>query len=570
MKKQLWKRIAISLVVCFLPMFMALIFGPAEIYFANAREFPFVYREFAGRLALYALFGTGILTLLCVILPNRASTVMLGIITGGSLVAYIQVMFLNKKLDLLGVRPEGYIVNRSTAIVNIIIWIAIIVIAVVVAIWKHQQARMIFGALGGFLLAIQVIAYGSLLLTAKKEAFEYDGTVLHLSGAEQYTVSSKENVIVIILDYCSNTYIDKMEAIYPGATDFLHDFTKFTNVDCHYFGTFPSLSHMFTGQPVDPTLSIDDWCKSIWTNPTTKQFYADLHAKGYKTGFFTDEKDLVLGNNPVELFQDEFDNVSDQPKKLVIDYSRLYKTMIKMSGYRLAPEVLKPVFYTNIDEYGNIVIPQPDDVLKLNAQFYDRMQEWGLSLDKKNNRFIIEHLMGPHLWTTDEYGHDKENSTMEETVKGCMVIVEDYLNRLKNLGVYDNSTIIITADHGDVYNSQVVFFIKRAGESHEISPVNRAEVSLDNLIPTIADAAGIESDKYGQTVYDIPESESRIREYWLRRHDDNYPSVPCFSGLKEGSENTYYIYEYEGDLNDLLEQIELGPVRIVPMTEAFF
>ncbi len=30
-----------------------------------------------------------------------------------------------------------------------------------------------------------------------------------------------------------------------------------------------------------------------------------------------------------------------------------------------------------------------------------------------------------------------------------MTIVEGYLNELKRLGVYDNSTIIITADHGE-------------------------------------------------------------------------------------------------------------------------
>lgn len=570
MNKKLFQKIALTLVVCFLPMFMALIFGPAEIFFANSHEFPFVYKEFAGTLALIALAVTAGLTFLCVLLPERVSTVLLALIAGGSLAAYVQVMFLNKNLDLLGVRPEGYVADQGKAVVNLIVWGVILIAAIVFAIWKYALARKVFYAVGGFLLAIQVIAYGTLFLSAKKDAFEYPETDWHLSGAEQYTVSAKENVIVLILDYCSNTYIDKMEEVYPGSTEFLHDFTEFTNVDCHYFGTFPSLCHMFTGQEVDPSLSIDDWCNSIWTADSTKQFYDGLHQNGYKTGFFTNDKDLILGGNSVETITDVFDNVINSPTKLDIDYKRLIKTMIKMSGYRMAPITFKSAFYTNLDEYGTIVIPQEDDVRKLNSQFYAKLKDKRLSLDKKNNRFIIEHLMGPHLWTTDEYGNEKEDASLEETVKGCMTIVEEYLNQLKELGVYDQSTIIITADHGEGYKSQVVFYMKKANETHEKSPVNRAQLSLDNLLPTIAEAAGLDAMDYGETVYDVAEDERRVREYWMRWNDDRYPQVPCFSNTKNGSSNVYYVFEYEGDLKDLLEKMEQEPTRIEPMAESYF
>lgn len=39
-------------------------------------------------------------------------------------------------------------------------------------------------------------------------------------------------------------------------------------------------------------------------------------------------------------------------------------------------------------------------------------------------------------------------------------MLEAYLNELKTLGVYDDSTIIITSDHGDVEYPQIIFFIK--------------------------------------------------------------------------------------------------------------
>ena len=50
-----------------------------------------------------------------------------------------------------------------------------------------------------------------------------------------------------------------------------------------------------------------------------------------------------------------------------------------------------------------------------------------------------------------------------------MTIMEAYLNELKRLGVYDDATIIITADHGGDWKEemQIIYFIKQPGEVHE-------------------------------------------------------------------------------------------------------
>lgn len=113
-------------------------------------------------------------------------------------------------------------------------------------------------------------------------------------------------------------------------------------------------------------------------------------------------------------------------------------------------------------------------------------------------------------------GTIKENSTLEETAKGCMVILEYYFNRLKEMGVYDDATIIITADHGDFDDSQVIFYIKRPGEEHEKSPVNQAPITHCEYLSTIVDAVGADAAEYGSTIYDIPEDVPRERTVWTR------------------------------------------------------
>ena len=52
-----------------------------------------------------------------------------------------------------------------------------------------------------------------------------------------------------------------------------------------------------------------------------------------------------------------------------------------------------------------------------------------------------------------------------EASYGTMRLIEDYINRLKLIDKYDDSTIIIVADHG-FYNTDSIFFVKEKNESH--------------------------------------------------------------------------------------------------------
>ncbi|MBE5877281.1 MAG: hypothetical protein E7290_10400, partial [Lachnospiraceae bacterium] len=544
MKKRGWKKLGISLVVAFLFHFMLLIFGPAEIYFANVTEFEFLYGEFAGRLAVGGVIATLILALVIFALPDKVSRVLASVVFGIALAGYIQTMFLNQNLDLLGVNPEGYVAKNATAVPNLIIWGAIVIAVIVFSLTKTELWEKIVSFCAGALTIMQVAALASLMLTAGEEAYERPAENWHISGMDQYTVSAKENVIVIILDYFSNQYIDRMEAVYPGATDYLHDFTYYSNVDCVYFGTFPSLPHILTGQEVEMSKPINEWCKDIWSNEETNRFYEELQQNGYVTNVYTPDTNILCGLNDVEILNGKIHNVINSSQEVEVLNDILYRTMVKMSAYRMFPEMIKPYFYANIDEYEDVVQVKEYKINHNNYEFYEGLLEQGLTKDEDSNYYIVQHLMGPHLWTTDENGYYKEDSTIEETSKGCMTVVEEYLNQLKELGVYDSSTIIITADHGEGFASQVIFYMKQPGETHDVSPVTNAPVSFYEFLPTIADAAGLDAASYGETVYDYEEGEQRERTYWIRWMEQDYPVVPCYNGTKEGSANVYHGYTY--------------------------
>lgn len=554
------KKVLLSFIVSFLPVFMILVFGPAEIFFANVTEFDFLYGEFAGYMAVLFLIFLMIFTVLLSWLPEKIYEIALSVLFVIAAAGYLQVMFFNKNLDLLGVNPDGYHVPLMQGIWNLIIWMAVLAAVIMLSVWKKEIWKKALLYLSVLLVGMQAVALVSLLVTAPEESYERAKVDDRLWGKDQYTVSADKNIIVFVLDYFSSLYLQQMMAVYPDGADCLHDFTYYSNADCTYYGTFPSLAHMLTGGEVDTTVSNNAWCRDIWDNDLTKQFYQELHANQYKVNVYTTDFDVLTVGNGCAILRDKVSNITDEPREVEVDTGLLLKTLTKMSCYRMAPDLLKTQFYTNVSEYSLIVQDMGQGIAHTNSDFFEALQDEGLKEDDSSNYFIFQHLIGTHEFNTDEHGKYQEKTSVEETARGCMTIMEKYLDELKRLGVYDDATIIITADHGGDWKEdmQVIYFIKQPGEVHDASPVTNAPISHCDLLPTVAQMAGMDHTKYGKSIYDFQQDEQRERTIWVRTKDPDYP------------EDVYYCYTYTGDILALITQIDAGPTVIQEMYEPYY
>ena len=554
------RKMFLSFIVSFLLAFMTLIFGPAEIFFANVTEFDFLYGEFAGNMALIFIGILFVCTVLLSILPQKVYSMVISTLFTVSIVGYLQVMFLNKNLDLLGVKPDGYRVPPVQGIINLVIWLIVLSGVIVLAIKKSEIWKKVVLYLSLLLVGMQSVAMISLVATAPKEAYERAKGSERLDGKNQYTVSADKNIIVFVLDYFSSLYLQQMLEVYPDGADCLHDFTYYSNADCTYYGTFPSLAHMLTGCEVDTTVSIAEWCRNIWNDESTVGFYQELQANNYKTNVYTTDTNVLTSSNGCGILRNRISNITNEPREVQVDTGLLLKTLTKMSCYRMAPDLLKPQFYTNVSEYSLIVEDKGEGILQTNSDFYAKLQENGLKADDSSHYFIFQHLIGTHEFNTDANGNYKEKTSVEETARGCMTIMEGYINELKRLGVYDDATIIITADHGGDWKEdlQVVYFIKQPGETHDKSPVTNAPISHCDLLPTVAQMAGLDYTKYGNSINDFSQDEQRERNIWVRTADPDFP------------EEVYYGYTYTGDILALITQIDAGPTDIKEMYEPYF
>ncbi len=329
--------------------------------------------------------------------------------------------------------------------------------------------------------------------------------------------------------------------------------------------------HMLTNNELDFEAGINTWSYDSWNSEKCRYFYDEMHNSGYVCNLYTLDLNILCGDNEYDkLLARKWDNFTDAALKRETDSIGIQKTMIKMALYRAMPKLAKNVSYVDMSDYSDVVRTIDDPIMHENYDFYEGLLENGLSKGSKDKMFIVQHLMGTHLHKNDSFGIYKENAGEEETALGFIYIVSEYISLMKRLGVYDSSTIIITADHGWEYGQQPIFFIKEKNITQDDIIDNASPVSFHELLPTPAYEAGIDPQPIGETIFSYSPEDQRKRTLYVWDYRDEYPGVPYYDGSRMGYANVYVGYTYTGDEDDLLDLLFEKPSVIIPMIDSYF
>lgn len=551
------KRFAFSLIIVAAPVLTLIVKGPLEVFSGNSKEFNFVLSDFFPSLICVALFVLIMAALILAILPKKIRDVVICVIGGLELCMYVQNMFLNKQLSTEDGSPMAWEEMSALTTQNLIIWLVILaVFSVVIIKLKDRSTLILFESFA--LTVIQLVVVVSLLFSYKAPV----NSNLQMSGDKQFSVAKDENIIVFVIDTFGNAQLDKVMADHPEILDELHDFTYYNNADCHYYCTFPSMTHMFTSIDFDFESESKQWMHNAWTSDEANRFYNAIHEKGFTCNFFSTDIGYTYGN--IANLMGKFDNIEEKEKE--IDQKEVLSKFLKMSVFRSVPYILKPHFEVLTSDFSNVVsFKEGKSVIHSNSEFYEGLHENGLTIDSSMNKaFIIEHIFGTHKpYTMDENGQYLEGASLDQTVRGLLKIVADYLEELKRLDLYDNSTIIITADHGSwgKYDPQPIFFYKAQNENHEVMQVNSAPISHDDILATLSEVSGIDKEGYGTTIWDWNPGDTRERTVYMRINDDNYPKVQGSSLF-----NLYHGFTYTTDRNEIVAKMNETPDYIIPAT----
>lgn len=526
---------------CFAFLTEILILGPMEIYAGNKGEMNFSYHSFVWAFLGFSILISGIVALLISIVEEKIAYVICDIISVVALMQYIQAMFLNFKLmNIDGSGMKWDEISKESNI-NLLIWILGFIVAFCIFSLIRKKLKFnISNYVCYALIFIQGVAYVMLLLTTN--AHPEIGMYTY-NGGMQFDLGKDENVLIYIIDSYGNDQVDDLLSQNVHYYDVLKDFTHYSNTDSVYYGTYPSIPHMLTGYKVpenDGGMNAS-WVSDAFNSEKCINFYKEIHEQGYKFYFFSEQQ------YPLDLIQTKFDNITVEASNL--RHLVLWRTLLKMSMYRYVPYVMKPSFEVFSGEFLRMGEELSDNWIvpcKLNETYYPKLEEKGFRITDERKVISITHLFGMHTpYMTNSINEyvGEGNATEYETGEGVNLIFDTCFNQLRELGLYDESTIIILSDHGNGEQEDYtpVFFVKRKGEKHDKMLDNSAPISHDDFMATILDIC--ESDnymEYGRSVFDISEEENRERILHNKREEN---------GVTEFKPE----YTYTGDRYDLYE-----------------
>ncbi len=526
------KRFAFALVMCVFMAFIVFIAPALEIFGSNGDSLVFGLGVVWWVPVVFCLSFAVILAALVSLLRGRAFYMALILLFALTLAAYVQSLFMNG-----GMMPadggfigwtDWFFVQKM--IVSGIIWLLIIAACLVACFkWAHTSLKAAT-ALACVIMIMQLVGVISVGIDSANSSVAEQGKPYVTQGS-LLTVSPKSNVIVFVLDTYDTAILERVRREDPTFLDAFEDFTYFRNSTGTMIPTTNAIPNMLTGLKPAPGEDVAEYRRTKYERST---FISDINDLGYSIGLYSDSLMMDFSNPADHEIANKTLNVHPV-SRAPIDIWRTFVAMEQCALYREAPWVFKPQFWYYTSDVNNRMIADSGSA-NLNDSLYElddaailnmlRTQKLEASDRGEAGAFRFIHLFGPHFpFSVNEEGEyiGTNQSDQIAQAKGSMKVVTEYLGQLKDLGLYDEATIIVTADHG-VWNLtddplyapispiMLVKPSKEAGSAREPVRITRMPVSHDDLQPTVIAAMRGDGSKYGSTFFEIDDP-NRVRYF---------------------------------------------------------
>ena len=470
---------ALSLAGCLL----IAVYGPLELFFTNYDEFMFGFPVLFP--VLLKLFLVGLAVCLAVFaisygLYRRLYDVLLCLGAVAFLCTYIQGMFLVGDLPPLdGTRIE-WSQYRGQDALSLLIWLVVGVGFVLLA--RFLGRRWIYRIVTGLSLFLTAV----LLVTGITVGLQAHGfgprpkTLMTTEG--QMTLSTDENLVILVMDATdSKTFYDMLHSTDPEFGDILEDFTYYPNTVCAYPFTKCAIPNILHGQWFENQEDYQDFtARAMASSPLLQR----LRQEDYRVGIYEEESYMVSGKTLTGV-----ENTLEFTFQLT-GWKQTAKEEMKLVWFKYAPWPLKRLVTIDKDRF-NRILKLPEGIEQFhdeNREFYEMLSSQPVeTVPEKCFRFY--HLEGAHV----PFRYDRDvnlisDGTYEENMQATMTIVSAYLEGLRAAGVYDNTAVILMADHGYAYGREremlgrcaPILAVKGIGEKHPLE-ISEAPISYEDL-----------------------------------------------------------------------------------------
>ena len=317
------------------------------------------------------------------------------------------------------------------------------------------------------------------------------------------TASSNKNFMIILVDTVDSKQFNKVVSSNPEYQKTFKDFSYFPDTVSGYGFTRDAVPFFFSNIWNENETDFSVYSTNAYDN---SQFFAALKDKNYLSNLYS--RDYVWRSDKVY----NFDNIASLSHNVKI--VPFLKQEIKYALFKYLPYALKG--YSSADTLDFTYAKEEDQSFWWgNKQFYHDTLNNPISEKTTQKYFQYIHLEGAHVpFDEDENVNRIENGTYEQKLTASFKVIEKYINRLKDAGVYDNSVIVVMADHSGDFEGTArqnpILYIKGVNETHSQMRISEKQVSHADLSNAFTEL--LEDKKSTEIFADVP-TDGRIRRF---------------------------------------------------------
>jgi hypothetical protein len=527
------RRLALALLASALLVFTVLVVAPLELVAGSSDSLLFGVRQVwepvvvAG--LVIALAGGFALT----VFRGRVFDVVVAIVAALGVGAFVEVMFMNSSLPVADGNLVDWTQYNIVTLVSLVVWAAIVTIFVALVARRPRVGRAVVSVASVTLILVQVAGVVGIVT---KAASEPESITITEKGL--FDVSAKKNVVCFVLDMTDTADARQAFADNPAMLDGLDGFTWYQNSVGSMIPTRYGIPSLLTGVRPEPGEDAADFLANMYTS---SHFLDDVAAQGYTTGVYSDTAGWIDGwDGYLEQHAENFESTSEVAKE-TLDWQGTLSILYQCALYRDMPWIAKPFFWFYTDQINQGMVssasassPDLAPYAMDDPAYFAKLKENGLTTNSEDASFRFIHLIGTHWpYIMDADGNKvAESNDWESQMVGAFKIVRTYLDELKRLGLYDSTTVVITADHGTWYLtpddlngvSTPIIFVKPAQSAEADSvpcQISQQPVSHYDLQATMLKGMGASQDvldhygEYNHAIEDRDDPADRLRYYLM-------------------------------------------------------
>lgn len=446
------------------------VFGPGTIYFTNSLEFTNSYFDLLLVGICFSLVFALVFWLIFLGLWSIGPRVLekgLAILFASTFLIWFQGNFLLWKYGPLDGRYIDWSLLKWHGYIDGGIWIGLLAAAFIFSPFVIRIAKKIC-----LIFILFQLGYGMVLFFKQPEMPSFQQ--YSVDATNKFVFSKNKNVIIIIFDSFQTDVFNEIILGNPGMAKSLDGFTYFRNALGGYPATELSVALMLTGKFYDNSMPFEQWKRDAYMSQSIPHvlksagWQVDIYPKVSYSLFYSD----AIASNFVK---------SVPFSEKMIDIFQIYDLTI----FRCLPHFFKPFVYNDqawlLKRFGRKILGKkvkihkthttrvtgatikknrnnhlsfPKDAFKYNLdiQFITHMLLESSTADSKGT-FKFYHLGMPHIPLTlnEKFKYKKmavNRKNYKKYATAAVKLMIIFLQHLQEMGIYDDSLVIILGDHG--------------------------------------------------------------------------------------------------------------------------